>query len=168
MDNNSIILQNKIRIGRLNLLLAIVLTSLNVILVALSILFTFYFSAIIPQLLIEKMPNAIGIALAIIFIGILLGCWYYSKKSIIGMVIAAILFFVDTLILLMLLFLSLSILNYLDYTIVINILFHAWILYYFVGAIIANKKLKKIIVVDAAAVTENNIPQEPEQIEPAE
>jgi len=111
----------------------------------------FPFSASIPQIMIAFGDGLsqglgfgslylIGIIFALLLIGVYFGMYLLSKKSIAGMVVATILFCIDTLVV------ALSAIVFGSIDLVINILFHAWVLYYLFASLNAYSKLKKLPV----------------------
>lgn len=76
----------------------------------------------------------VGIVAAVIILAVYFICWLASKKHPAAMVVAAVFFGIDCVILLM----GFSV----DY--IVDIIFHAWVMYYLIAAIVASSKLKKL------------------------
>lgn len=76
----------------------------------------------------------VGVVAAVIILAVYFICWLASKKHPSAMVVAAVFFGIDCVVLLM----SFSV----DY--IVDILFHAWVMYYLIAAIVASSKLKKL------------------------
>ena len=153
--------------GRSNLLLVIIFTLISMVTYALDRSY-FLFSAYIPLVFygifadlalvtggdtelaafyewdaefIEQLKSigagtfwAIGIAIGVLLVGAYFLCWLFSKKHPAALIIAAVFFGIDCLMLL---------LNF-DISGIMDILFHAWVMYYLINAIISNSKLKKL------------------------
>ena len=100
---------------------------------------------------------AIGFVIAMLMLSVYFVCWLLSKKHPGAMIVAAVLFAIDCAFVLM----------SFDGGMIMDVLFHAWAMYYLVNAIISHKKLKKIpdftpVVVDTTA-TEVNEPMSVEE-----
>ncbi len=131
--------------ARSNLLLMIVFTLINVVLAAIGSETMMLFSATVPYLfaimgMIEGFSELLapGIVLALISIGIYFVCWLLSKKHYAWMIVALVLFSIDTLIMIgMYVFAG-------DFSGIIDVLIHAWVMYYLVVGAINGPKLKKL------------------------
>ncbi len=171
-------LETQYNSARYNLYLAILFTAINLVLVLIQSDSYFLFSAIIPYYIITmamflcgKMPaeyydptyeyefydNTIFIIAVIVAVAITLAyllCAVFSRKKRVGWIIAATaLFAIDTVALFWLYGIALDML--LDY------LFHAWILYYLIAGLAAHYKLKKLPPeTDEPASTENEFTDE--------
>ena len=127
--------------ARSNLLLVVGFTAVNVILQLINADMYFLFSASTPLAFLDiakfsEVPALLPVAavLAFIIIGVYLLCWFMSKKQSAWLIVAAVLFGLDTLVLLGLYDLS---------TMVIDLLMHAWVLYYLITGSVAAIKMKK-------------------------
>lgn len=156
-------LQNKYNSSRMNLLTVVGFTAVNLFMLTLGGGSYFLFSATIPYLLTllsmlfcGMMPEdvyaemggveavvfldesvfyiALGISAAILALYLL--CWVFSKKSPLWLIVALVLFAIDTLV--MFLYYGL------DIDIIIDIVFHGWIIWILLSGIIASAKLKKL------------------------
>lgn len=83
---------------------------------------------------------AITIVMAVIILAVYLICWIASKKHPAAMIVAAAFFAIDCVVLLLCF----------DETMIMDLVFHAWVMFYLVLAIIANAKLKKLPPEEAA------------------
>lgn len=133
--------------ARYNLLAVIALTALNIIMFLTGSESYFLFSATMPYQLVvigwvmaqEGAASAIlviTIIAAALIIAAYLVCFFIGKKHVWGMVVALILFAIDTV---WFLFLAISAF---DTSLIINFLFQAWVLYYLIMAIVYHFKLK--------------------------
>ncbi len=158
-------LQIKYNSARGNLLMVILFTVVNIFLLVTNSNSYFLFSAFVPYILVEngwyytgKYPTeAYGeyysemtfaadsllyvlVAVAVIILALYLLCWLFSKKQRAGWIVVALVFFaLDTVGYLLYAFMY----GMLDMSSVIDILFHAWVIYYLVGGLVAHAKLKK-------------------------
>lgn len=157
--------QQKYNTSRINLLLAVVFTAINLFLLVINADSYFLFSAFIPyfitsmgMLLCGRFPeeyyaassiemegfldNSVFIILLVISIVITLLyllSWFLSSKQRVGWLIFALVFFViDTL--------GMLFLNGIYLDSILDILFHAWVIYYLIIGINAHYKLKKLNV----------------------
>ncbi len=85
---------------------------------------------------------AIGLVIAIVLLSVYFICWLCSKKHPAAMVVVAVYFAIDCLALLI---------NF-DISAILDVVFHVWVMYYLVSAIVANSKLKKLPPDEAAPV----------------
>ncbi len=162
--------EQKYNISRANLLLVVGFTLLNVILALLGGNYYLLFSASIPYFIVYlsmylcgKLPVEhyegdiqdyyflddslfiIATVLAFVIIAVYALFWWLSKEKKSGWLIAALVFFgIDTLG--MFYFYGFSV------DIIMNLLFHAWIIYYLVSGIVAAQKLKALPEEDEPAV----------------
>lgn len=83
---------------------------------------------------------AVSIIIAVIILAVYFICWLVSKKHPAAMIVAAAFFAIDCVVLLI----------DFDETMIIDLVFHAWVMFYLVLAIIANAKLKKLPPEEAA------------------
>ncbi len=133
---------------RSNLLVMTVFTLANLILVALDVDFSLSFSAILPLFLCSfgkelaaktgaaaLFPLAIVLAALLILLFFL--CWLFSAKRY-GWLIPALVFYAADTVLLLSMITPERLL-----TMIIEIVFHAWVLYYLIAGIIAGRRLTK-------------------------
>ena len=137
---------NKYNSSRYNLLLVLIFTLINVVICATGSDTYFLFSATIPYVVtvfgvafsIElAMPafTYIGCAIAILLLVPYLLCWLFSKKKY-GWLIGALVYFVlDTLFLFIF---------FLDVSMIIDYVFHAWVIFSLATGIANGKKLKTL------------------------
>lgn len=123
----------KYHTARSNLLLVVAFTAINLVLLVLESDMYFVFSASVPLFLVAlggelaamlstEAPYIIGIVAAVAVIGLYLLCYFLSKKQAGWMIVALVLFSIDCLFLL----LSFST------DMIIDLLFHAWVMYYLI------------------------------------
>lgn len=166
------LLENKYKGARGNLLLVIVFTVINIFLALADGDTYFLFSAFIPYALIfygmffcgmfpaefyadglEEMPFFnksffyVMLAVAIVFIALYLLSWIFSKKGKVGWIVFALVFFcIDTA--------AMFMINGFAVDSIMDILFHAWVIYYLAAGISADKKLKALDIEEAASEQE--------------
>lgn len=154
-------LESRYASARHNILLVLVFTVVNIVLLLLNQFTYFVFSASIPYAIVVmgmtlcgKMPEelypgglsqyefidssvltvAVGIAAAIC--GLYLLCWLLSKKGKVAwLIVALVLFVVDTVIMFV---------NGIDADSILDVVFHAWVIISFSMGIAAHYKLKKL------------------------
>ena len=151
--------------ARSNLLLVVGFTAINVILQLISSDMYFLFSATTPMAFLDIVKSAevsallpVAAVLAFIIIGVYLLCWFMSKKQSAWLIVAAVLFGLDTLVLLGLYDLG---------AMIIDLLMHAWVLYYLITGSVAAIKMKKQPPV--AEISAEAVPVSPEfPVQPAE
>ena len=100
---------------------------------------------------------AIGFVIGMLMLSVYFVCWLLSKKHPGALIVAAVLFATDCAFVLM----------SFDTSMIVDVLFHAWAMYYLISAIASHKKLKNIpdfvpVVVDTTA-TEVNEPMSVEE-----
>lgn len=100
---------------------------------------------------------AIGFVIGMLMLAVYFVCWLLSKKHPGALIVAAVLFATDC---------ALLLLSF-DMSMIVDVLFHAWAMYYLISAIASHKKLKNIpdfvpVVVDTTA-TEVNEPMSVEE-----
>lgn len=161
-------LLRKYELGRSNLLLAIVLTAINIFAPLFGADFYFMFSIFTPTtlnsmglfwcgmypeevyaeagyegiILLDQTYYYIFLAVAVIITLVFLVCWFLSKGNKVGWLIAAtVLFTIDSI----LIFVWGASLDY-----VLDIIFHAWVLYSLISGIVAHYKLKALPAEDEA------------------
>jgi len=127
--------------ARANLLLVIVFTVINVAMLLFGSDSMFLFSATLPYFLTlmgivtgYTEGLAVGLGLAAVLIVAYLLCWIFSKKRFGWMVTAFVLFILDTVFLLWF-YISIG-----EAAGIIDIVFHAWIIYSLITAVIAGPK----------------------------
>lgn len=158
-------LENKLRISRGNLMLVILFTVINCALLIGGSTAYFLFSAYIPyalvvigMLLSGRMPPEyyeegepvalipgsgfyVFIAVAAVILVCYLVCWILSKKHAFAAYLAAlILFGIDSLLLVLDTVFGSSI----DLSVLINVAFHVWVIYYLIVGLSATVQLKKL------------------------
>lgn len=140
--------------ARTNLLMMLILTGVNLILIAVNASISFPFSAAMPQVAYaigstfaeESGSSAffiIGLVIALISIAMYLPCYFLSKKRYGWLIGALVLFIMDTL-LLILFMVTLG-----DFTSsLIDVAFHAWVLYYLITGVSSGSRLSHMSVVE--------------------
>lgn len=166
--------------SRANLLVVVIFTLVNIVMAMLAEGTYFLFTAFIPYILVftgmmicgklpaefyegleemEFLPPAVlyvMLVIALIIVGIYFLCWLLSKKHYAFMIVAFILFLVDTLFL---------VVNF-DLSMIVDLVFHIWVLYYLGSGMFNGIKLKKMPPEpdsDAPIVYENGVPINNEQ-----
>lgn len=161
--------EQKYNTSRLNLLLVVLFTAINLILLVANADRYFLFSAFIPyyiamwgMVLCGRMPDGfysdpfyadveffddsvffVLLAVAAILTLLYLLAWFMSSKNRVGWLIFALVFFIiDTL--------GMFAVSGIALDSIIDILFHAWVIYYLVLGISAHSKLKSLPVSDVA------------------
>ena len=157
-------LQNKYNICRANLLLVVIFSVVNMVLPAVGSQSYFLFSAFVPFFLAYVGADATGmfpdefyatyyapgefepadisvlivmLAIALVIVALYFLCWIMSKKHGIGWIITAlVLFGLDTV--MMFLIQGFAVDS------IIDILFHAWVIYYLIVGIVSYLKLKNL------------------------
>lgn len=156
-------LEGKYNSARYNLLGVIAFTAINLILLIANTGSYFLFSAYLPYFFVDMgmylcnkypaeyydeffqpletpFPDGVFYAMIVIAVVILLAyllCFIFSSKKRVGWLIAALVFFgIDTA--------AYLLLFGIDLTAILDILFHAWVIYYLVSGIIAHNKLKNL------------------------
>jgi len=140
--------ERKYNLARANLLLALIFTVVNVVLTLVNADIYFLFSAFMPLVAVELgigMATEFGTTVMVLLVAIgiallvpCLLCWIFSKKKM-GWMIAALVYFVFDTAFLLLFALLLGML-----TSIIDILFHAWIIYYMIVGVKAGIALKTL------------------------
>ncbi|MCL2356259.1 MAG: hypothetical protein FWC70_03730 [Defluviitaleaceae bacterium] len=157
------------KVARSNLLLVVVLTVVNIFLLAFGTEFNLLFSATIPQLITAfgvGIADEIGSgAIAVIAVVIALAatsvyliCWALSKRTRIFILVALVIFSIETIVFLIVTLGGL-IVGLFSFWTVIELAFHGWILYYLVIGTIAWSKLSKVTAeqIDAAQTQLQNM-----------
>ena len=140
------ICQQKYSTARINLLLMVGLTVLNVIMAFVGSESMMLFSAIVPYIAAvwATMPEFATVmvplvALAVISIAAYFVCWIFSKKHFGFMIGAFVLFVIDTIALIAFYILAGDIASG-----ILDIAIHAWVLYYLIIGVINGVKLKNL------------------------
>ena len=141
----------KHNVCRSNLLLLIIFTIINIVLIATKADSYFLFSAFVPYF-ITDIGAAFGgeafltapvfyimLAIALLILVVYFLCWLFSKKHIAWLIVALALFIVDTVCMLAVYLLFGGIMSAM-----LDVLFHAWVLYYLISGVVAYFKLKRI------------------------
>jgi hypothetical protein len=136
--------------ARSNLMLVIVLTVINIFIAASGSDIQFLFAAAVPMFIVyiawviafelgNNIALAIGVIIALIGTGSYLLCWFLAKKWRVFILIALILFSMDTIVY------ALVLANISDgISLVLGVAIRAWVLYYLVTGTIAWAKLRKV------------------------
>ena len=170
------VLQNKFNGARVNLLLVVLFSAINLVMLVLNSGSYFLFSASVPyiigtmaMLLCGKFPAeyyersmdeyafygngvfAVLIAIAVSIIALYLICWIFSKKPRVGfLVFALVLFAIDT---------AALFYNYgFDANMILDYVFHAWVIISLISGISAYAKLKKLPAEEEAPAVEGDMP----------
>ena len=91
-----------------------------------------------------------GIVLGVVCIGLYFLCWLLSKKNPGWLIAATVLFAVDTVLL--------FVVYELEASIALDVIFHAWVLYYLISGVVAASKMKNQPVVSTPPVEEPYAP----------
>ncbi len=138
-------LEVKYKSARSNLLLTIILTVVNVVMLIagsenmllFSISVPFY--AVVFGYFMEGTAMLItGCVIAAIMLAVYLLCWIFSKKRTGWLVAALVLFVIDTIVM-GLMYLGLG-----EVSGIMDVLIHAWVLYYLIMGVVSASKLKKM------------------------
>ncbi len=132
-------------VARSNLLLMIILTAVNVVLAAFGSETMLLFSATVPYFVavfgfvseIGALAVA-GVVIAAVILAVYLVCWIFSKKHYGWMIAALVLFVIDTLAMI-LIYITVG-----DFSGILDIVIHIWVLYYLVVGITYGHKLKNL------------------------
>ena len=128
--------------ARKNLMLMIVLTIINMVMVFLESDTMMLFSATVPfyLTLFGYIWEHVYLFYAIAVVIVLLygACWFFSKKSYGWLLVALVMFLIDTC---LMLWLYLAVIH--DGAVILDVLIHVWILYYLITGVISGKKLKE-------------------------
>ena len=137
--------ENKYKIARGNLLLMIVFTLLNIVLLFTGSDVMWLFSATIPYYVVifgvvseDAVFLTINVVIAAIGLLAYLLCWIFSKKRYGWMIAALVMFIVDTLAMVGLFLLAG------EFSGIMDLVFHAWILYYLFLGVTNGRKLKQL------------------------
>ncbi|MBE5921988.1 MAG: hypothetical protein E7269_04455 [Lachnospiraceae bacterium] len=153
------IAQQKYATARINLLLVIIFSIINMIMLTTGSGYMLLFSATVPYLIVSVgivfggmtiLSGCIITALVICFIYFL--CWLFSKKSVGWMIGALVMFILDTFVMIGMYLLAGEIAAG-----IVDILFHIWIVYYLFIGVRYGFQIKK----EEAA---QSFPEQPEQM----
>lgn len=135
----------KYRIARLNVMLMLAFTLINIVLLFAESDSFFLFSAMLPYLAVIfgtviGGTGALvgGIAVAIVILGVYFVLWLFSKKKPDFMIPLLVLFILDTLCTLGFYLIAW------DLSAVLNLIFHGWVIYYLAMGIRYGQKLKRL------------------------
>ena len=138
-------LQQRYATARVNLLLMMILTVVNIALLFTPMDLMMLFSAAVPYYGVAfgafvEVPAFLifTLAVAAVILVLYLLCWIYSKKHVAWMIVALVLFAIDTLMLIPATLLLLETPPILDFV------FHALVLYYLILGTVSGCKLKKL------------------------
>ncbi len=137
--------QEKYNTARVSLLLLIVLTVVNLVLFAIGSETMMLFSATVPYyavIIASVLENSViligAVCIAAVCIIAYLICWIASKKNYAWLIVALVMFIIDTLGLV-----GISLLLG-DFSGIIDFVIHAWIIYELVSGVVNGSKLKKM------------------------
>lgn len=168
------IYEQKYKTSRMNLLLVVVFTAVNVLLLATNSDMYFLFSAFIPyyiasfgmfvcgrypeeyyidvaeeMVFLDNSAFAIFLVISVALSLLYLLAWFMSKKNRVGwLIFALVLFGIDTVAMLLITGISSEL--------IFDILFHAWVLYYLILGIGAHYKLKKLPPEEEVVIPDEN------------
>jgi len=136
--------------ARSNLILVIVFTLINLVLSVMELNYYLLFSATVPQIAVWWGPvfaaelhieafKMIGLVIAFVVLGLYFICWALSKKVRSFILVATILFVIDTIVLLWVAFVG-----EFDTTFLIDIAFHCLILFFLISGTVAWVKLRGV------------------------
>ncbi len=159
--------QNRYNTARMNLLLVLVFTVVNIILTVANADLYFLFSATVPHYVTIfgqifafdpefGMMGTTALIVALVIAAILLLpyllCWFFSKKSFGWLIGALVCFSLDTLVLILFTLIAF------DASVIIDLVFHAWVLYYLILGVKTGYDLKKMPEETAAPTLLNEEP----------
>lgn len=137
--------QQKYDMSRGNLLLMLILTAVNIVLLFFDSSAMLLFSATVPYLVVlfgitleETAAIVFACSIAAVIIIVYLSAWIFSKKKYGFMVLALVMFLIDTAFM-MGIFLWSG-----DFSGILDVLIHAWVLYYLIIGVKNGRKLKKL------------------------
>lgn len=157
-------LEQKAKAGRSNLLLAMILTVVNIVLLIAGsdtmMLFSIsvpYYAVIFGVVLGGQELMITGCVIAAIMLAVYFLCWLLSKKRVGWLITALVLMILDTLALIGFYLMASEISGILDFV------FHAMIIYYLAAGISSTKKLKNLppeepVIVDPEVPLANSVP----------
>ncbi len=172
------IYEQKYRTSRMNLLLVVVFTAINLFLLAINADLYFLFSAFIPyfitsigmficgrfpeeyyvdgleeMIFLDNSVFVIMLVISLVLTLLYLLAWFMSNKQRVGWIIFALVFFgIDTL--------GMLFINGISVEAIFDILFHAWVIYYLILGIRAHYKLKNLPPEEEAEVSCEDTPEE--------
>ena len=114
--------------SRRNLLLVVGFTAVNLVLAFLKLNFYFLFSATIPMWLYYSGLGIIGIVVILIY----LACWFFMGKQRWLILIPLVLFLLDCLLYAYVFYIDFTSGGNIDYSLIIDVVFHAYVMYYLV------------------------------------
>ena len=140
-------LQIKYKNSRVNLLLMIALTAVNIILLFAESNYMLLFSATIPYVAVldalwfaDQSLIIFNIIIACVSVGLYVLWWILSKKHYVWMIVATVLFSLDTIYMVYFYFTANSIADG-----ILDIAIHAYVLYFLISGIVYGYKLTKVI-----------------------
>ena len=140
----------KFKSARGNLLLVALFSAINLLLIASDANFYMLFSASVPLYIFAVFRElglaSIGLAAALVGVGIYFLFWVLSKRNRVFMLVAMILFALDTLLLL-----GISFYGNFEFSSLLDIAVHAWVLFYLITGTAAWAKLKNVTPEEEAA-----------------
>ena len=136
---------NKVKNARYNLLVMIIFTLVNLVLLMLDSTTFLLFSATVPyyavafnMIFVNGTLPVVGLVIAAICLLAYFLCWLFSKKNTSWMLVALILFIIDTICLILLYVLAGDFSGILDFVI------HVMVIYYLITGVKYGSKLKKM------------------------
>jgi len=112
----------------------VALTIINIFLEAVGVDWHFLFSANIPLFLLHfvgEINLAVGMVLALVITSFYIFCWHFSKKNGAWIVVALVFFAIDGLVLISFLLLA-GLVGALGFSVILNLVFYVWIMYYLI------------------------------------
>ena len=172
------IYEQKYWTSRMNLLIVVIFTIINIVLLVTNADSYFLFSAFIPYFIvtigmimcgrfpadfytdgledIEFLDSSFFIVMLVIAIAIVLLyllAWIMSSKNRVGWLTFALVFFgIDTV--------GMLLIGSIALESIIDILFHGWVIYYLISGIIANNNLKKLPIEEATKLSDDDISED--------
>ncbi len=170
--------EQKYKTSRMNLLSVVIFTAINLLLLVTNSGSYFLFSAFIPYFItsigmfvcghfpeeyytngleqITSVDNSIFVVLLVfsfVLTFLYLVAWFMSSKQRVGWLIFALAFFgIDTL--------GMIFINGFSFESILDILFHAWVIYYLILGIVAHYKLKKLPPEESMVFPDGTISQQ--------
>lgn len=156
-------LQKRINVAKTTILMVAVLTLINIAAIVFDAAYSFPFSAYIPQFVTVVFAGSaeqqgtdsilyIGIAIAVLMSLVYVALWFGAKKKNAFLIVALVFFGIDTAFFVYNLILSF------DASFIIDIAFHAWVIFDLVLGISACSQLKKIPEEEFQNFRRNNEP----------
>lgn len=142
-------LKKRINVAKSTILMVAVLTLINIAAIVFDAAYSFPFSAYVPQFVTAVFAGIaeeqgtdsilyIGIAVAVLLSLVYVALWFGAKKKNTFLIVALVFFAIDTA------FFIYSLFLYFDASYIIDIAFHAWVIFDLVLGISAYSQLKKI------------------------